>query len=199
MKIDVDEIEKAKLTIDEALVLVYMEYIRRLKVYPGNAPDMSLYLKLVQDGLLYVNEEGFGITVDGFQKFRLITGTKQLHINKEPVAEYTFEEFWNEFPANDSHGIWGRTRALRSNKEGCKKLYVQCLVNGVSKENILKALKWQVKQFKEASITSNRLSFMKNSYTWLLRKEYEVILEEIKNESTESLEHTGDSWTETIV
>ncbi len=200
MKIDIKEIAKENLTIEEALTLVYMESIRRNIPYPGKAPEPDLYLKLIDYGVLKATVDGFGITTTGFQTFRKITGQKPIEL-KVDAKRLNFGEFWEEYPATDAHGNWLKTRNLKADKTSCLNLYKRIVLNGVPHSQLMSALKHQVQEFKDGSVTSNRLTFMKSSVVWLRRGEYEIVLEELKNIEGDDkpLGSTNDSWvTDTV-
>lgn len=198
MKIDVEKIKEAELTIEEALVLIHIEYVRREMSYPGKAPEGEYYLKLLEQGILKVSPNGYALSSTGYQIFRAITGLKLLKFKEETIKnEANFTDFWNTFPSHDGHGDWLRTRGLKSDKNGCRELYDKTIKNGIKHEDIIKALKWQVKELKSTSVRNNRLSYIKNSKTWLLRKEYEIILEDMIDEDEETDPNSG--WTTEIV
>ena len=200
MKLNIEEIAKENLTIEEALTLVYMESIRRNIPYPGKAPEPDLYLKLIDYGILQANVNGFSITTTGFQTFRKITGQKLIEL-KVDAKKLNFGEFWDTYPTSDAHGNWLKTRNLKADKTSCLNLYKRIVQNGVSHDNLMRALKHQVQEFKEGSVTSNRLTFMKSSVVWLRRGEYEIVLEELKNIDGDEKPtgSTNDSWvTDTV-
>ncbi len=196
MKIDLTKIDEADLTIEEALVLVFIEMTRKEEKYPSKViPEASLYPILVEKGILYVTTTGFGITTTGYQTFREITIQPLLNLKKDTVKLATgFNEFWTTFPSGNEHGRWIRTRLLRSNKATTKRLYEIAILNGTKHEDIIKALTIQIKQAKATSITENKLTYIKNSTTWLRQKEYEIILESIVDD-----DNTEEDWTTNMI
>lgn len=180
MKIDIEEVEKSNYTLEDVLVLVEMEYARRGKKFPYSGTTTEQYTALYNKGILKATENGYTISVEGYQELRKIIGVAPLKLKKE-IKESNFEEFWNTFPVSDNHGNWLRTRTLKSNKSNCLKLYEKALADGVEHATIMKALKWEIADRKARSITSNKLTFMKNTSTWLYQKEYEIISETIGN------------------
>lgn len=196
MKIDIEKIEEANLTIEEALLLVQIEYIRRGKHYPGQPADSKLYIKLTEEGILKVNADGYSVSTAGYQLFRAFTGIPLLKF-KETGTLYNFKAFWEAYPINDAHGNWRKTRNLKSDKGGCLTVYNRIVRNGTPHETIMKALKYQIEDFKKLSVMTNRMSFMKNSKTWLNSKEYEIILEDM---ASKNITDSSDSnWTEEMV
>lgn len=192
MKIDLIEVEKAGLTLEETMVLVEIEYIRNKKKLPYQT-DKSLYVKLVEEGYLSVTPDGYRITVVGYELFRAVTGKKLLGI-KAPQGN--FAEFWSAFPPSDRHGDWRRTRSLKDDKSTSNTLYNKIIKNKeATHAQILEALAYEIKDRKENSITENRLTFMKNSKTWLRTKQFLITMEEMEDDDNE----TPDNWQETLV
>lgn len=197
MKIDVEEVVKAGLTLEKALILMHIEHVRRGKKFPYSSIDQNLYIEMTEEGILKVTTDGYSISTEGYQKFRQITGQKLL-VFKEDETKYDFDTFWKLFPSSDAHGDWMRTRGLKSDKEGCRKLYKIAIKNGeVIHDDIVKALNWEITNNKLNSRTTNRMSFMKNSKTWLLRKEYQIILESYDEGDIDNPKN--DNWTSTVV
>lgn len=193
MKIDLEEVEKAGLTLEETMILVEIEYIRAGKVVPYTT-DVKLYVKLVEDGLIGVTTSGYSITTEGYQIFRAITGKKLLPIKG---STGNFAEFWAAFPSSDAHGNWRKTRSLKDDKKGSEVIYKRIIKNKEStQEDILRALKLELDERKSNSQLNNRMTFMKNSKTWLRTKQFQITLEEQNNENEESFD---GGWTDELV
>ena len=195
MKIDVEEVAKSNYTLEDVLVLIELEYSRRGKKFPYSSTKKEQYVDLYKRGILTASTEGYKISVEGFQELRKIIGMTPLKLENSTVKK-DFNEFWETYPISDGHGPWLRTRGLKSNKINCEKVYSMAIRNGTKHDDIIKALKWEIKDRKQNSIQSNKMSFMKNSYTWLNQREYEIIKESMDNE-----EDSDDdfNWTEDIV
>ena len=196
MKIDVEEVIKSELSMEDVLVLATIEYGKRGKYFPYSSVRQEEYISLYRRGVLNSNAEGYSISVTGYEEFRKVIGEKIIKTKKvEEVSD--FEEFWSTYPVTDKHGAWLRTRGLKSNREKCKSLYKQAIKNGYNHEYIMKALKWEVKDRKEKSTTKNAMSYMKNSASWLFQREYETNHGIMKD--TDSDFDSDDNWTEATV
>jgi hypothetical protein len=181
--------------LEDVLVLVEMEYARRGKFLPYSSVRKEQYISLFQRGVLNAGVTGYTITTEGYQELRKIIGEEPLQL-KSVVKTSDFEEFWNTFPVSDAQGNWVRTRTLKSNKTKCLELYSKALKNGVLHSTIIGALKWEIKDREIGSTTRNKMSFMKNSASWLFQREYEVIAEAMIEDTDKQ---GGDSWTEQTV
>jgi hypothetical protein len=107
--------------------------------------------------------------------------------DKKNFMEEKFKEFWNVYPVHDKHGRWKKTRYLRSGKLQAKAKFFEIVTEGVSPNQIINALKTEVKIMKDNSILENKLSYMPLINTWLNKRRYEAFLEE-EEEIQESLD-----------
>lgn len=199
MKIDLDEVRKSGLTLEQLLALLTLELTRIGQSIPYTSVDDKDLVELFDRGLLNADGNGYSVTKDGQTVIGTVLGheKKKEDPTKVKVSLKDFEEFWKRFPANDLNGNWMRTRTLKSDKTRCIELYKRAVQGGVSPADILKALDWEVKDRKAKSTTSNRMSFMKASAAWLYQKEYEIILEEL---GSGEIQNEGDeSWLTTMV
>lgn len=194
MKIDLMKLEKAQLTLEEALVLAYIDCTNKEIKWPGGLPDQESYVSLKEKGFLEFKPDGVKITVTGYQHFRTVTGQIPLKLKKDKKL-FKFDDFWNTYPIHDGHGNWMRTRLLRADKARSLKQYNIAITNGIKHEDIMKALNWQIADCLKNSTTKNKLTFMKNSATWLFQKEYEVILESLDVDNNRD----NVSWTEDVI
>lgn len=200
MKIDLDEVRKSGLTLEQVLALLTLELTRIGQSIPYTSVDDKDVVELFDRGLLNADGNGYSVTKDG----QTVIGTVLGHAKKKAdtpekikVEKKDFEEFWKQFPANDLNGNWIRTRTLKSDKTRCTELYKRAVQGGVTPAQILKALAWEVADRKAKSTTSNRMSYMKASAAWLYQKEYEIILEELDNGDVQ--DDPSDSWLTTLV
>lgn len=200
MKIDIEEVRKSGLTLEQVLALLTLELTRIGRSIPYTSVEDKDIVELFDRGLLNADGNGYTVTKDG----QTVIGTVLGHVKEEAVDPASikvsvkdFEAFWGEFPSNDAHGNWIRTRTLKSDKTRCTELYKRAVKSGVSPEDIMRALKWEIKDRKAKSTTSNRMSYMKATSAWLYQKEYEIILEEL---GSGEVDNTGDdSWLTTMV
>jgi hypothetical protein len=111
---------------------------------------------------------------------------------KEEAIDNGFSEFWNSYPASANFSYRGMTfkseRALRSNKQVCEMLYNAAISKGeVTKEQILAALKYQVREAKEASFKTgtNKLQFFPGVEPYLRQEKYMAFIEVATEHSDE--------------
>ncbi len=194
MKIDIDEVRKSGLTLEQVLALLTLELTRIGQNIPYTSVEDSELVVLFDKGLLNADGNGYTVTKDGQSIIGAILGNKP-KVAKDVVKATTaeFEEFWKRYPANDQHGNWMRTRTLKSDKSKCEVLYKRAISSGVTQEDLFRALEWEVKDRKAKSTTSNRMSYMKASATWLYQREFDIILEELGDPDT-SPDKGDDSW-----
>ena len=194
MKIDIDKIEGSPYTLEEILALISVEYSKSGKVVPYSV-NLNTFHTLKTKGALIVPENGgYEVSVTGYNELREVIGDKKrVLVNKNS----RFEEFWKEFPSNDSWGVWSKTRTLRSDKPRCKKLYERALINNnVTHEDLITAIREDIASRKSNSSKSNSLSFMKSSSAWLQQEHYAIILEDMKVNGATSEEK---DWTDKLV
>jgi hypothetical protein len=195
MKIDLNEVEKSGYTLVDVLILVDLarKSLGLKQLY--DRKEERDYIALIDNGNLEVTPDGLAVTKKEAYKLNKMIILDKVIKSKEEVGD--FDEFWKTFPVSDAHGQWTRTRTLKSNRVSCRNLYEKALKNGIKHSDILSALKWEVSDRRKKSSTSNRMSYMKNSSTWLYQKEYEVISETRKSEHSE-IDDDKD-WTQSIV
>ena len=199
MKIDTNEVRRNKLSIDQFLALLKVyNVVNNLDSLDYNSDVPETYGELEQMKLLKVIYKDkivqYVLRKRGDALIKSVLYNIGIDTSKTPKYEITgkeFDEFWKVFPLSDSHSYYNRTRNLKSNKTGCKTKYNRLLVQGYKHDEILKALNYEIKERKATSGKSNNLKFMKNSYTWLNQKEFEIILETISKEGSE----TETDWT----
>ena len=190
MIIDLREIWNNDLTFNQfgALLQIYckehnIEHDMQEHTY-NNIELVSLEkLKLIKlnNDEIHLREKGKNL-IESLVQFTQVTQTELS----------PFDEFWETFPSSDKHSIYYKTRNLKSNKKGCKDKYKQLLKEGVKHSDIIKALRYEVEERKKLSGADNKLSFIKNSFTWLNQREYDIILESM-NESDE------EDWTSNTI
>ncbi len=197
MKIDIDEVRKSGLTLEQVLALLTLELTRIGQNIPYTSVEDSELVVLFDKGLLNANGNGYRVTRDGQSIIGQVLGNKSEPVVTK-VSAKDFDEFWAAYPSNDQHGNWMRTRTLKSDKNRCSVLYKRAVEQGTSKEDLLRALNWEIKDRKSKSTTSNRMSYMKASASWLYQKEFDIILEELgdNNGATNS---GDDAWLTNMV
>lgn len=88
--------------------------------------------------------------------------------------ETDFNEFWDTYPPNDKYLSFPATRALKTAKDKCKKLY-RTLCNEYTHERILNALKKEIELRQHNSLSRKGKSdfcYMQSSLTWLNQKTF---------------------------
>lgn len=199
----IDKIESTGLTFDEFLSLykVYSSENNTRKIQ-YNSDMLNSYLEIEGKGLIkiitndngaltfYMREAG-NILIKQFNENPETSQPPQQIEQKLTNNNHKFEEFWLTFPNSDEHGIFKKTRILKAGKDNCKRKYIEYLTRGIEHSNILKALKYEIKLRKDVNNGQNKMTFMKNSLTWLNQKEFEIILETMDEENNNS----SDDWT----
>jgi len=195
MTIHLDKLDSnLNLNLLFALIKIEADNIKQKFSYTRAIPEDIL--KLHELNMISVDVDGYSLTSIGMATIRSVLIDKV--VTSPKAGNGNFDEFWATFPPNDKHGKWIRTRSLRSDKARSKMYYERAIAAGVTHENIMKALRHDIKSRKESSNLKNSLSFMKASNTWLYQAEYEVILEEIKLADQDPLQGDGD-WTGSMI
>lgn len=82
----------------------------------------------------------------------------------KPISN--FEEFWEAFPSKDGHGMFPSTRYIRTAKPKTKLLYDKLIAKKIiTHDELVKAIRADVKFRKENSLKTNQLSFLSAPYT----------------------------------
>ena len=131
------------------------------------------YNKLLRLGYLTDN---LRINEKGRQAFTEIV-TTVVDVVKEENKNEKFEAWWNLYPSTDAHGMWPKTRIIRTNKPRSKKLYIDLLKEGISEKTLETALLADVKMRKRDT-KQNSLRYMKSPAAWLYQREFENFTDE---------------------
>lgn len=190
MKVDLNEIERSGLTLRHVLTLIGVEYVRLGQEYPHFNANFKDYNELFDMGMLVTGEDEYRLTPKARDVFNIIVD-RDITLTKNGF-ESMFNEFWATFPTSDMNGKWLRTRSLKSNKANCLKMYHKILKDGVEHKDIIKSLKWEISDKKASSTTTNRMTYMKNSSTWLFQREFDIIAENMTESTNEEPEK---DWT----
>ncbi len=194
------------LSFDEFLAL-YKLYSFKYNVtkIDYNSDLLNTYLSLESKGLIKIITDEKGV-----MHFHIREKGKVLieEFNEKPIKEQPlqqikeenkitnkdkFEEFWSLFPNSDEHGIFKKTRLLKAGKENCRRKYTEYLTRGDNHDDIIKALKYEIKLRRDVNNGQNKLTYMKNSLTWLNQREFEIILETMDEEQNDN--NSSDDWT----
>jgi len=199
----IDDVERLGLSFDEFLALykVYSYELNSRKIY-YESDLLNTYLDLENKGLIkafnnqdnilsfHLREKG-KLLIENFIKQETETLQEVPEIKSYNIQD-KFDEFWSLFPNSDEHGIYRKTRILKGNKDICKKKYNLFLSQGIKHEDIVKALRYELKLRKDSNNKNNNLTYMKNSLTWLNQKEFEIILETMSEDNNST---SNDDWT----
>lgn len=206
----IDRVEETGLSFDEffALYKIYSKECNTRRIY-YNSDMLSTYIELETKGFIkIINNEALSFTLRESGKLFMDNFLKQnkniLDLQEKSIPKQEtktnkddFEEFWKLFPSSDEHGIYRRTRILKANKDGCKKKYQQYIQEGVLHDDIIKALKYDVKLRRDGNNKQNNMMYMKNSLTWLNQREFEVILENMTDDNNSN--NSSEDWTSNLV
>jgi len=198
----INEIESTGLSFDQFLALYKLySYEKNARIIDYNSDMINTYIELESQRFIKIitNENGaltFHLREDGevlIERFL----NKSIEINKPVITEvkdknHMFEEFWALFPTSDEHSIYKKTRLLKAGKENCKRKYLEYLRQGIKHEDIIKALKYEIKLRRDNNNGQNKMTYMKNSLTWLNQKEFEIILETMTEDQNSN---SSDDWT----
>lgn len=108
---------------------------------------------------------------------------KEVKVKKFPKADDLFERWWKIYPGTTEFTHRNRTfagsRAIRVKKEECRVKFGKIIEEGITGENMVKALEKEINQKKEESFRTgqNKLNFMQNSLTYLNQRTFEPYIE----------------------
>lgn len=185
----IDFLEKHGITPNELFVLeLYQQHdfkdVAQICKNIG-LPRVKIVMNLVKLGYLHIESYNAvnnpNITEKGekvLDEINYRQNYEKPNISNEDVDIY-FEDFWKTFPSWDNSILknYSKTRNLKSDKQGCKKIYSK-LLNTYSHSDIMKGLHNEIAFRKNTSNAGdNKFIYMKNSKTWLSQKEFENYLE----------------------
>lgn len=154
----------------------------------------SLYQGLIRKGLITSTDE---LTVNGTELLAFLEtkGESGKKFIKKKPATAEFEQWYKTFPGTDTFTHRGRTftgsRSLRHSKDDCRMKFEKILLEGeYTATELIEALKYDVLQKKEASVSenTNKLKYMQNSLTYLNQRSYESFIELIKEKGSSDIE-----------
>ena len=96
-----------------------------------------------------------------------------------------FNEWWETYPATDAHAHFPVTRTLRLDYQKCKALFDNILMRGISSEDLITALKEDVRNRKVNSIQQNGLSYFPISTNYLEKGYWEAALNNANTNDSE--------------
>jgi hypothetical protein len=183
MKLDITdthfiELQKKGITIDIVVMLGWVNKELPIDhILKGSKKVETIYKAMIRKNL--VSEEG-KITVLGTDILEFVSKKTNKKFEKRKQPESEFDEWWQIFPSNDKFEIKGKsfgpTRSFKQDKEGCRLLFNSMITNKeFTKEEIIDATLFDVNLKKERSFKSgeNKLKFLRNSATYLRRKDFQ--------------------------
>jgi len=152
----------------------------------GSMRISSVYQSLIRKALITNNDEKLTTLGKDLLEFMNAKSTGKL-IKRKP-ATTDFEEWWKNYPGTDSFDYKGKkftgTRAIRKGKDECRLKFDKILLEGeYTAAQLIAALNFEILQKKESSLqtSSNRMTFMQNSVTYLNQRAYEPYIELINS------------------
>ena len=157
----------------------------------------TLYQTLIRKGILSEGEQK--ITTIGQDLLKFIETEEAVKIVVKKPASTEFDDWWKAYPGTDTFEYKGKkftgSRSLRINKDQCRIKFDKILIEGEhTAKDLIEALKFDVQQKKENSVkmSTNKLTYMQNSLTYLNQRSFEPFIELIKEgEKIESAEVGG--------
>jgi len=174
------KIERFKELIEKGLsldLLYVLQKVREGIKIEGGKID-NLLITLERKGYIL----GGAITLEGAKLLDTLGDTK-VSMKK---AEDPFEKWWKAYPGTSEFEYKNRkfpgTRALRLKKEDCRVKFEKIIKEGITAEDMHKALEKEVQQKKDESLRTgqNKLAFMQNTLTYLNQRTFEPYIELIK-------------------
>jgi hypothetical protein len=112
---------------------------------------------------------------------------ENVSLKRKRKTDDSFDNWWKVYPGTDTFRHKGKTftgtRSMRVKKDECKVKFDKILQEGeYTAEDLVAALEYEVLQKKENSVksSSNKLTFMQNSLTYLNQRTFEPFIELIK-------------------
>lgn len=182
----IEFLEKYELTPNELFVLdLYSQHdFKDVAQFCKNLglPRIKIVMSLVKNGYLHIDSYGAvnspeltdsGTKILNELNYREVYEKDSTTYNKDQVDKF-FDEFWKTFPSWDNSLLsrFQKTRNLKSDKQGCRKLYEKIL-RSTNHEVIMKGLRGEIAFRKNTSVSDNKFKFMKNTKTWLNQREFE--------------------------
>ena len=152
----------------------------------GSMRIAAVYQALIRKGLITETDEK--LTTIGKDLLEFLNSKTGSKIIKRKPATTDFEEWWKIYPGTDSFEYKGKkftgTRAIRKGKDECRLKFDKIILEGeYTAAQLIAALNYEILQKKESSLqtSSNRMTFMQNSVTYLNQRAYEPYIELINS------------------
>jgi len=152
----------------------------------GSMRIAAVYQALIRKALITTTDDKLTTLGRDLLDFLNIKGEAKI-IRRRP-ATTDFEEWWKNYPGTDSFEYKSKkftgTRAIRKGKDECRLKFDKILLEGeYTAAQLIAALSFEILQKKESSLqtSSNRMTFMQNSVTYLNQRAYEPYIELINS------------------
>ena len=146
----------------------------------------AIYQSLIRKGLITETDEK--LTTIGKDLLEFLDAKMTGKLIKRKPATTDFEEWWKNYPGTDSFEYKGKkftgTRAIRKGKDECRLKFDKIILEGeYTAQQLIAALNYEILQKKESSLqtSSNRMTFMQNSVTYLNQRAFEAYIELINS------------------
>lgn len=146
----------------------------------------AIYQSLIRKGLITDTDEK--LTTIGKDLLQFLDAKMTGKLIKRKPATTDFEEWWKIYPGTDSFEYKGKkftgTRAIRKGKDECRLKFDKIILEGeYTAAQLIAALNFEILQKKESSIqtSTNRMTFMQNSVTYLNQRAFEAYIELINS------------------
>ena len=180
------ELYKNGYTLDMVFLLKLAEEDVDIKLLCEESPKLkALYQGIYRKGLLTDDNK---LTLAGKAVLQLLDKKEEnVVLKKKSVVEDDFNIWWKTFPGTDTfvhNGVsFAGTRSLRAKKDECKVKLNKILAEGeYTIEELVQAIEYEVLQKKENSVktSTNKLSYMQNSLTYLNQRTFEPFIELVR-------------------
>lgn len=152
----------------------------------GSVKIAALYQSLIRKVLVFENERK--LTAEGKDLILFLSSKEEKKTPRVKSLTTEFDEWWAVFPSTDTFEYKGKkfagSRGLKQAKDDCRAIFSKILKEGEhTKDQLIEALKLDISQKKEKSYqtSTNKLSYMQNSATYLRQRSYEPFIELIKS------------------
>lgn len=137
------------------------------------------------------------ITVNGKELLDSLK-EKKIRVKKFPKPDDQFERWWKIYPGTTEFTHKNRhfpgSRAIRVKKEECRVKFEKILEEGITGENMVRALEKEILQKKDESLRTgqNKLGYMQNSLTYLNQRTFEPYIELLGEDKPKSQSNIVD-------
>ena len=196
------ELYKNGYTLDMVFLLKLAEEDVDIKLLCEESPKLkALYQGIYRKGLLTDDNK---LTLAGKAVLQLLDKKEEnVVLKKKSVVEDDFNIWWKTFPGTDTfvhNGVsFAGTRSLRAKKDECKLKLNKILAEGeYTIEELVQAIEYEVLQKKENSVktSTNKLSYMQNSLTYLNQRTFEPFIELVREGHKIVKEHVATGSTD---